>query len=126
MSSQSSSLAPQLIPFPPVLLAQHSATLLSLSHLTLYLSTSSMALFPAINAIYSTYFGSSPPTRACVAVLMPDSSGIQLKLEGIARLGNEIRKSLHVQSLSYWAAANIGPYSQGITVRSPSPYSRSH
>ena len=98
------------------LLAQHSATLLSLAHLTLYLSNTSMALFPSINVIYSTYFGSSPPTRACVAVLMPDSSGVRLKLEGVARLGDGVRKSLHVQSLSYWAAANIGPYSQGVTV----------
>ena len=27
------------------------------------------------------------------------------------------RSALHVQSLSYWAPANIGPYSQAITVR---------
>jgi diphthine-ammonia ligase len=37
-------------------------------------------------------------------------------LEGVAKIGGQ-RKALHVQSLSYWAAANIGPYSQTITVR---------
>ncbi|KAL8291440.1 hypothetical protein RQP46_002418 [Phenoliferia psychrophenolica] len=99
------------------LLATHSATLLSLAHLTLYLSPTSMSLFPTINAIYSTYFGSSPPTRACVSILLsPPSSPtpLRLKLEGLARVGTDPRTSLHVQSLSYWAAANIGPYSQGI------------
>ena len=83
-----------------------------------------MSLFPSINDIYTKYFGASPPTRACVAILLsPPSSPIplRLKLEGVARVGDGPRKSLHVQSLSYWAAANIGPYSQGIVVRLPAP-----
>lgn len=76
----------------------------------------SISLFPAINAIYATYFGSAPPTRACVAVLLP-SEHLRLKLDGTAHLAPAaLRKSLHVQSLSYWAAANIGPYSQVIAV----------
>ena len=28
------------------------------------------------------------------------------------------REALHVQSISYWAPANIGPYSQAVKVRS--------
>lgn len=75
-----------------------------------------MSLFPSINAVYSTYFGTSPPTRACVAVILPGTA--RIKLEGIAQKeGRRGRKALHVQSLSYWAAANIGPYSQAVTVR---------
>lgn len=84
-----------------------------------------MSLFPAINAVYSSYFGSSPPTRACVSILFDPSSLLRLKLEGIARLSSDApRKVLHVQSLSYWAAANIGPYSQSVVVRPscPSPF----
>jgi diphthine-ammonia ligase len=27
------------------------------------------------------------------------------------------RQALHVQGLSYWAPANIGPYSQAVSVR---------
>lgn len=81
----------------------------------MYLSPSAIALFPAINAVYATYFGARPPTRACVAILMPDD-GLRLKLDGTAFLGSTARKSLHVQSLSYWAAANIGPYSQAVSV----------
>lgn len=79
-----------------------------------------MTSFPSINEVYTSYFGSSPPSRACVSVVMPISSnGRRVVLEGLARRGDEAaRKSLHVQSISYWAAANIGPYSQSILVRS--------
>lgn len=100
------------------LLSAHSLSLLHLTHLTLYLSPALMPQFASINAIYSTYFGTSPPTRACVGVALP--KGRRLELEGVARVedGSAVgRKSLHVQSLSYWAGANIGPYSQSITVR---------
>ncbi|KAG0666386.1 hypothetical protein C6P46_004956 [Rhodotorula mucilaginosa] len=108
-----------------VLLAANEASLLDLAHLTVYLSPSAetMALFPRINAVYATYFGTSPPTRACVAVPGPQEAGAQrVKLEGVARVSQEAaapdsdseRKALHIQSMSYWAPANIGPYSQSI------------
>ncbi len=76
-----------------------------------------MELFARVNAVYGTYFGSSPPARACVAVGLPE--GIRIKLDCIAYTETkaEDRQALHVQSLSYWAPANIGPYSQAITVR---------
>ncbi|GAA5973590.1 hypothetical protein JCM11641_007139 [Rhodosporidiobolus odoratus] len=104
------------------LLDRRSASLLSLTHLTVLLSPpSTMNLFPRINAIYSSYFGVSPPTRACVAVAGgEEGSGRKwrVKLEGVARVKKEgteeERKALHVQSLSYWGAANIGPYSQSV------------
>ncbi|GAA5889506.1 hypothetical protein JCM5296_005970 [Sporobolomyces johnsonii] len=103
------------------LLSAHATSLLALSHLTVYLSAPSMPLFPLINTVYSSFFGSSPPARACVAVEMPPNSRVRVKLEGVARVSDQEaqgreRKCLHVQSLSYWAGANIGPYSQGITV----------
>lgn len=114
-----------LIPSPPALLAASSASLLSLTHLTVFLSpASSMSLFPRINAVYSSYFGTSPPTRACVAVAQSEANW-RVKLEGCARKEGEgreraeERKALHVQGLSYWAAANIGPYSQAVKVRLP-------
>ncbi|BGP43325.1 hypothetical protein JCM10450v2_007476 [Rhodotorula kratochvilovae] len=102
------------------LLAAHDATLLSLAHLTVYLSpsASTMALFPRINAVYARHFGTSPPTRACVAVPGPRiAGGWRVKLEGVARVAGderEERRALHVQSMSYWAPANIGPYSQSV------------
>ncbi|BGP35264.1 hypothetical protein JCM10296v2_007099 [Rhodotorula toruloides] len=100
------------------LLDSHNTSLLSLAHLTVLLSPSAetMSLFPRINAVYATYFGSSPPTRACVAV--PGRGNWRVKLEGVAKIARgdarEERKALHVQSLSYWAPANIGPYSQSV------------
>lgn len=75
-----------------------------------------MDLFARINAVYGTFFGSSPPSRACVAVDLPE--GLRVKLDCIAYAEKEAaeRQALHVQGLSYWAPANIGPYSQAIIV----------
>ncbi|GAA5943017.1 diphthine--ammonia ligase [Sporobolomyces koalae] len=102
------------------LLAKYDCTLENLSHLNLLLSPESMPLFPRINKVYSTFFGSCPPTRACVSVRFANEErSIRIKIDGIARLGHDLegkRTALHVQSLSYWGAANIGPYSQAITV----------
>lgn len=83
-----------------------------------------MDLFGRVNAVYSTFFGTSPPARACVAVDL--SEGIHVRLEVLAFLETRPsdRQALHVQGLSYWAPANIGPYSQAIIVRvscSPHP-----
>lgn len=77
---------------------------------------SSIDLFARVNAIYSTFFGTSPPARACVAIDLPQP--IQVRLDCIAFSDQTLaaRQALHVQGLSYWAPANIGPYSQAITV----------
>lgn len=52
----------------------------------------------------------------------PASGAVRLEAkEGAERKRVGGRSALHVQSLSYWAPANIGPYSQAITVRPWSP-----
>ena len=81
-----------------------------------------MDYFPRVNAVYSSLFGTSPPARACVAVDLPTRVRVRLDCVAIEESngteGPEIRRqSLHVQSQSYWAPANIGPYSQAIVVR---------
>lgn len=75
-----------------------------------------MDLFSRVNAVYGTFFGISPPARACVGIDLPPN--ISVKLDCVAFVEHTLleRQSLHVQSLSYWAPANIGPYSQAITV----------
>jgi len=78
---------------------------------------SSMEDFASINAIYATYFGVSPPARACVAVDLPRPLRVVLDCVAYAEKTVGDRKALHVQGLSYWAPANIGPYSQAIIVR---------
>ncbi|KAF3769030.1 hypothetical protein M406DRAFT_22304, partial [Cryphonectria parasitica EP155] len=77
----------------------------------------SMADFPAINTIYGALFTEpNPPSRVTISCgdLLPDGAGniaIYLTVPTIAL----DRQGLHVQSRSYWAPANIGPYSQAIT-----------
>ncbi|SPO36938.1 uncharacterized protein PSFLO_02409 [Pseudozyma flocculosa] len=92
-----------------------------LTHINLYLS--SQSLFPTINAIYKRHFGSSPPTRACIAVRPTSSARFHLSAVAFDDLSPSSgatplpeRKALHVQGRSYWAPANIGPYSQAVTI----------
>ena len=75
-----------------------------------------MGLFPTLNTIYATFFGTSPPTRACVAVDLPPSTRVKLDCFAYAETDLTQRTALHVQGLSYWAPANIGPYSQAVLV----------
>ena len=74
------------------------------------------ARFTQINAEYSKLFTKpNPPARVTVACdLQPNTSAsISVVLDFGLR---ELRRGLHVQSRSYWAPANIGPYSQAICV----------
>lgn len=51
--------------------------------------------------------------RVCVEVRSPPN--IVFKLEAYIN-ATDTREALHVQSISYWAPANIGPYSQAVKV----------
>ncbi|KIL68090.1 hypothetical protein M378DRAFT_8778 [Amanita muscaria Koide BX008] len=77
---------------------------------------SSMEVFARVNAVYSTFFGTSPPARACVAVDLPPLINVRLECLAFSERNSSDRQALHVQGLSYWAPANIGPYSQAIMV----------
>lgn len=97
-------------------LAQHGLAPTSIISTAIILR--SMAAFPAVNAIYGALFTTpNPPSRVTIACgdLFPPQSGniaIYLTLHPSAT----DRQGLHVQSRSYWAPANIGPYSQAISV----------
>ncbi|KNE63599.1 hypothetical protein AMAG_08703 [Allomyces macrogynus ATCC 38327] len=74
-----------------------------------------MADFAHVNAIYGQYFGVNPAARACIQAVLP----CQVQVDALAVAHATVpRDNLHVQSISYWAAANIGPYSQSCTVGS--------
>ncbi|KAJ3563369.1 hypothetical protein NP233_g8983 [Leucocoprinus birnbaumii] len=75
---------------------------------------SSIDLFARVNAVYGKYFGTSPPSRACVAVDLPHPIRVRLDCTAFIEPSPSSRQALHVQGLSYWAPANIGPYSQAI------------
>lgn len=94
-------------------LNEHS---LDISHCTVInILLSSMDLFARVNTVYSSFFWSSPPARACVAVDLPHPIRIRLDCIAFVEQNPTDRQALHVQGLSYWAPANIGPYSQAIT-----------
>lgn len=77
-----------------------------------------MTDFAAVNAVYGTLFTTpNPPARVTVSCgdLLPD--GIHIAASFVAsRCSPDLRRGLHVQSRSYWAPANIGPYSQAVGV----------
>ncbi|KAK0633447.1 hypothetical protein B0T14DRAFT_391561, partial [Immersiella caudata] len=80
-----------------------------------------MADFPTVNTIYGALFDApNPPSRvtvSCGDLLASDPSvNIAVYLSVHDNLTSYQRQGLHVQSRSYWAPANIGPYSQAITI----------
>lgn len=90
---------------------------LDLSHVSnINVSLSSMGDFGSFNAVYSSHFGTSPPARACVSVDLPAPTRVRLDCVANRNVQPPARQALHVQGLSYWAPANIGPYSQAILV----------
>ncbi|KAK4683546.1 diphthine-ammonia ligase, partial [Tremellales sp. Uapishka_1] len=99
-------------------LSSHSLSLpVHATHITLLLS--SLSDFVPANKEYITYFGTSPPSRATVGVPLPENQRVKLEVVGFKHpSARETRSCLHVQSLSYWAPANIGPYSQAVLAES--------
>ncbi|XP_067011966.1 uncharacterized protein [Anabrus simplex] len=77
-----------------------------------------MGEYASINAEYSKLFkGTNPPVRICVECPLP--VGTSVVLEGLCYRNSRpgIRKhTMHVQGVSHWAPANIGPYSQAVRV----------
>ena len=78
----------------------------------------SMADFTALNGIYGQLFTKpNPPARVTVACGEFLPGGATVMASFVVDLGaRAARDGLHVQSRSYWAPANIGPYSQAISV----------
>ena len=83
----------------------------------------SMSDFSAVNESYAKWFiKPNPPARVTVACGDALPRGVLVMLSVI--VGNQTQSSschhcrgLHIQSRSYWAPANIGPYSQAISMR---------
>jgi len=93
----------------PVLLQTHNLGTQHIISISLLLRT--MSDFSIINPIYASYFTSPlPPSRVTISTAIPES----IRLSAI--ISTSPRTGLHVQSRSYWAPANIGPYSQAIAV----------
>lgn len=73
-----------------------------------------MGDFVDVNRIYSSYFTEPiPPARVCISARLPEGTQCQLTVTVTRDLSS--KTGLHVQSRSYWAPANIGPYSQSVS-----------
>ncbi|KAF2237687.1 adenine nucleotide alpha hydrolases-like protein, partial [Viridothelium virens] len=82
----------------------------------------SMSDFRAVNTVYGAFFSRpQPPARVTVACGSNLPGGVDVTLSVVVnRLNASLRRGLHVQSISYWAPANIGPYSQAVGIASGS------
>ncbi|KAI8825669.1 ATP-binding protein [Fimicolochytrium jonesii] len=81
--------------------------------LNMHVNVRDMEDFATLNASYKSYFGINPPPRVTIQVPLPPTTRLQIDLLAYTSPNPHQQKStLHVQSLSYWAPANIGPYSQ--------------
>ena len=80
----------------------------------------SMADFTAVNEVYGQLFMKpNPPARVTVACGKSMPEQVSVMVSFVVNLGAIApQDGLHVQSRSYWAPANIGPYSQAISVPS--------
>ncbi|XP_048456391.1 diphthine--ammonia ligase [Rhincodon typus] len=86
----------------------------------LHLYVKNMKDFGIINSIYDSYFNLNPPARVCVEAPLPD--GVALQIDCLVHKNNltlqdtieQRKETMHVQSISHWAPANIGPYSQSV------------
>eukprot|EP01006_Ploeotia_vitrea_P037365 TRINITY_DN66123_c7_g2_i1.p1 TRINITY_DN66123_c7_g2~~TRINITY_DN66123_c7_g2_i1.p1 ORF type:complete len:746 (-),score=26.81 TRINITY_DN66123_c7_g2_i1:171-2336(-) len=80
-----------------------------------------MSDFAEANSVYKQFFGTCrPPSRAAVELgrLQEDDVSIHVDVFGWQPTGDRDipTDSLHVQSISEWAMACIGPYSQAYTI----------
>ncbi|KAI4167563.1 MAG: hypothetical protein LQ343_007102 [Gyalolechia ehrenbergii] len=79
----------------------------------------SMDDFHTVNQRYAELFASkpNPPARVTIACgdNMPQDVNVVISVV-VALDSDPFRRCLHIQSRSYWAPANIGPYSQAVSV----------
>ncbi|XP_023133158.2 diphthine--ammonia ligase isoform X2 [Amphiprion ocellaris] len=87
-----------------------------------HLCVRNMEDFVPLNEVYKKHFGTNPPARVCVQAPLPAGQLLQMDCllhdwtEPLEEGCFHQREALHVQSLSHWAPANIGPYSQALRV----------
>lgn len=100
------------------IVSENDYELSNLCYVSLYVR--SMNDYAELNDVYVKAFNfQNPPSRVCIESPLPD--GLQVIMEAVAfrpRYNdiNNQRHTMHVQSISHWAPANIGPYSQSTKV----------
>ncbi|KAJ6104621.1 hypothetical protein N7523_010941 [Penicillium sp. IBT 18751x] len=78
----------------------------------------SMDDFALMNNVYVSLFKKpNPPARVTIACGDTLPSNVKVMVSFVVDMGaRHSRQGLHVQSRSYWAPANIGPYSQAMSI----------
>ncbi|GAM88808.1 hypothetical protein ANO11243_068420 [Dothideomycetidae sp. 11243] len=75
--------------------------------------------FAAVNAVYGSFFDRpNPPSRVTVSCgnRLPHDTLVAISFLCADESLSASKQGLHVQSRSYWAPANIGPYSQAVSI----------
>lgn len=100
------------------IVAEQNYELTNLCYITLYVR--SMADYAGLNDVYAKAFNfTNPPTRVCVECSLPKDCQVIMEVVAFKPRVNDTenkRHTMHVQSISHWAPANIGPYSQSTRV----------
>nr|CAB3239802.1 diphthine--ammonia ligase [Phallusia mammillata] len=83
----------------------------------IHLYVANMEHFQMINSVYKTFFNQNPPARVCVGLQLSNSkdskSNVLMSIDCVSWKPEKTKnKVMHVQGISHWAPANIGPYSQ--------------
>ncbi|KAL9548051.1 hypothetical protein PS6_006818 [Mucor atramentarius] len=84
---------------------------------TMNVFVTNMDDFGRINAVYKQFFDINPSPRALVGANLNGKAKLQIDLTAIKSIANVKRDTMHVQGISYWAPANIGPYSQSVVTQ---------
>ncbi|KYQ89711.1 endoribonuclease L-PSP domain-containing protein [Tieghemostelium lacteum] len=88
-------------------LNEYKVTLENVLYVFLYIND--MSQFSNVNQSYCKHFQSNPASRACIQL---SANCNEIIIEFIGAVDRVQKKCLHVQSISNWAPACIGPYSQ--------------
>ncbi|PRP88051.1 meiotically up-regulated 71 protein [Planoprotostelium fungivorum] len=79
-----------------------------------YVYIRDMNRFVEMNNLYKRMFNRiNPPARACISTILPRGRDVMMDCMIMRKdIEKTSHKTLHVQSVSQWAPASIGPYSQ--------------
>lgn len=82
-----------------------------------------MGQYNTLNQSYIKVFNfTNPPSRVCVECPLPEDIGVILEASAFKCIDEDSAEqplekyTMHVQGISHWAPANIGPYSQAVRV----------
>ncbi|KAN0006896.1 hypothetical protein ACTFIU_005089 [Dictyostelium citrinum] len=89
-------------------LKENSLSIDQILYVNLYISD--MNDFSIVNQYYYKYFKNNPASRACIQIPLSKDDKTKFLIDCIGAI--EKKTNLHVQSISNWAPACIGPYSQ--------------